>query len=378
MKSSLLSPFGNTSSLNQAGLNGDGYLDMITTNPSGWVGVMFGKPGGTFNAGATYALGSFTAQATAAGDFNGDGILDIAVLNYGPGSVSVMLGRGNGLFLPIPVRYKSGAVGTQFAVGDVNRDGKLDILVAQNPINNSAPYGLLLGNSDGTFQPGKLLQSICDYGTNQLMLVDLNGDGNLDAVTQSGVSLGNGDGTFRKWMSFSTSDMDYAGQSFALGDFNNDGKLDLALSDWRLTNTISIHLGNGTGQFNASSSYHYIFPLEIQPGAIAVGRFTRDGNLGVVAGSREQGSSYSQRIAHGMFKIFAGQGDGTLLPGNSFQLLQDLSEFSVADFNGDGLDDVAVFNQGSTDSDVEGLFERIRLSNAPVVPLGLVVDLSYE
>ena len=88
--------------LTSADLNRDGYTDLISTDDSGFVSPLLGKPGGTFEAATEYALGSFRNTDTLHADFNGDGIPDLAVLNYGGGcplcfaSVSVLQGKGTG------------------------------------------------------------------------------------------------------------------------------------------------------------------------------------------------------------------------------------------------------------------------------------------
>jgi FG-GAP-like repeat/FG-GAP repeat/IPT/TIG domain len=143
--------------------------------------------------------------SVAAGDFNGDGKLDLAVANVGGsvGAVSILLGNGEGTFQPA-VNYDAGSTPDSVAIGDFNGDGKLDLVVANHL---GATVSVLLGNGDGTFQ------SAVAYPT---------GGANPSSVV--------------------------------VGDFNGDGKLDLAVADIGL-NVVSVLLGKGDGIFQSAQSY---------------------------------------------------------------------------------------------------------------------------
>ena len=196
------------------------YLDLVTVNDRGSASVMMGKPGATFNAELGNNLGPFVNVATVTGDFNGDGIPDVAVLNSDYGTVGLMLGQANGQPpKPQTVRYKTGTLGTAFAVGDVNGDGKLDLLVESDFVNacslSSTLWAMLLGNGDGTFQNPI---EFCSSGT-------------------CGI-----------------------GQKFAIGDFNGDGKLDYAFVTDQAPMSVFVHLGDGTGHMNPTPSYSVNLP----------------------------------------------------------------------------------------------------------------------
>jgi len=139
--------------------------------------------------------------AVAVADFNGDGKPDLAVVNNtSPGSVSILLGNGDGTFAS-QVQYATGNTPVAVAVADFNGDGKLDLAVLNNVSPPPGSISILLGNGDGTFQPH------VDYAVGQtpvaLAAGDFNGDGNQDlAVVNQGdtavsIMLGNGDGTFQ-------------------------------------------------------------------------------------------------------------------------------------------------------------------------------------
>ena len=336
--------------LRAADLNQDGYLDLVTINGAGSISPMYGKPGGTFNAVLNTGPGWNNAVTTATGDFNGDGIPDVAVLYAGGvkqprATVSIYEGRPSAHFKPLLTHYETATTGTTLAAGDVNGDGKLDLVAFGQSPSIGATYGLLLGKGDGTFEPVRALslQPTACCGT-ELFLADVNNDRKLDIVSFDGVSLGNGDGTFRPFVPLAPVTGGIFASHFTIGDFNNDGKLDLAFITDDDLSAICIYLGDGTGAFNSSAFFSvtlpYGFPFNTY---ITVGHFSANGALGIVAGTSEQDSSAGV-AAHGAMSLLAGNGDGTLSPPVTYQIPQDLEAFGIGDFNGDGLDDVAVLN----------------------------------
>jgi hypothetical protein len=143
----------------------------------------------------------------ATGDFDGDGIADLAVVNAG--SVLVFLGNGDGTFKS-PTSSPTGASPITVGVGDFNKDGIPDLAVVNNcgtsyPCNSSnGTVLILLGKGDGTFTPASQ-SPVAGAGPVGLVIADFNGDGALDlAVSNYGqttgavsIFLGNGDGTFK-------------------------------------------------------------------------------------------------------------------------------------------------------------------------------------
>ena len=208
--------------------NGDGKLDLVVSNSDGGsISVLLGNGDGTFQVAASYGAGS-SPISIAVGDFNGDGKVDLAVANYGTNYASVLLGNGDGTFKGA-VSYGAGSYPVSVAVGDFNGDGKPDLVVANQDSND---VSVLLGNGDGTFQAsvnyraGSLLDSV--------VVGDFNGDGRLDlAVANYGsnnvsVLLGNGDGTFQAPVNYRAG---LGPDSVTTGDFNGDGKLDLLVAN---------------------------------------------------------------------------------------------------------------------------------------------------
>jgi hypothetical protein len=269
----------------------------------------------------------------------------------------VLLGKGNGQFKPLGVRYKTGTLGAAFAVGDLNGDGKQDILVEGDYAHDGyAPFGLLLGNGDGTFQPAKTITNICVLGGAEVRLVDVNHDGRLDAASGCGISLGNGNGTFQNPIPFPGEAV-----QFEFADFNNDGKPDLAAVGSGTPATVTIFKGNGDGSFSTSGAFSASAPYgDGYSNFLTVGRFTTNGNMGAVIGAREA-DTFTQGSYHGAITVFPGNGNGTLGAGSTYQLPQFLQSMIAADFNGDGIDDLAVANEDSGDRQVYGHYSLLSL-----------------
>jgi len=223
---------------NQAGwlavgrFNNDAKLDMAVPNPnSNQVEVLLGNTNGTFQPAVIYPVGKGPSWIAAA-DLNDDGKLDLVTANYGTNDVSVLLGKGDGTFAAA-ASFPAGSGPSSGVTGDIDGDGKLDLAIVDAGSGN---LSVLLGNGDGTFQAPQV-HSIGRI-PNSVVIADFDGDGKMDlAVTDPqsatrskglAVLLGNGDGTFQLPVYFDT------GQSpngLIAGDFNKDGKPDLAMAN---------------------------------------------------------------------------------------------------------------------------------------------------
>lgn len=187
-------------------------------------------------------------------DFNRDGVPDIASANGGADSVSILLGRGNGRFLPA-IDSPAGKFATSITTADFNRDGKPDLAVSNFSLNT---VSILLGKGDGTFQ------APISYGAGAepvfVTAGDLNRDGIPDLVTANiagspsvGVLLGKGDGTFQdvKFIAAGANPI-----SLAIADVNRDGVPDLLVtysaSSGPSADSVGVLLGNRSNLGNAS------------------------------------------------------------------------------------------------------------------------------
>jgi hypothetical protein len=316
-----------------ADFNHDGSADLAVNN--GNITILLGNGDGTFRTGTTIVL-DLAVVATA--DFNGDGTPDLLAINsngQSPTILSVLLGKGDGTFQS-PITTNTGTTLTAITVGDVNGDGKPDVVAF-----GSGGLSVYLGKGDGTFTA---LQPNSSIPGNLIVLGDFNGDGKLDLVSvevevgSTGgiyVSLGNGDGTFQK----SIEGSNVFAAALAVGDFNGDGKLDLAVAEhpgngYPYGTTLEVLLGNGDGTFRPTGQQ-----IAALAGLLAVGDFNGDGKLDVVADD------------DGFEQIFLGNGDGTLAAGSTYvatgvggsnQIGKDsTTAVLVTDFTNDGKLDIA-------------------------------------
>jgi len=339
-----------------ASLRDNSDNDLIVTNfNDNTVSVLLGNGDGTFATQVTYPTG-VGPIAVATGAFQsvaGDDNLDLAIANQTANTVSILIGNGDGTFQP----KTDIATGSQPScviakdMHDVNGNGSLDLIVANH--NDSTIY-IYQGNGDGTFKVPNILQLPAGFAPSWVTAGDFNDDGHLDlAVADEGnatvsVFLGNGDGTFR-------ARTDYAvGNSpvwVSTADLNGDTVLDLAVAN-KSDNTVSVLLGLGTtttsttagttsvgnGTFGVQTPY----PAGGEPTSIAVADYNIDG-LPDLAVADETDNAVS---------VLLNLGSGTFGP--NFELPAGTAPDSIvtADFNGDSRPDVATANNGSNTASV--------------------------
>jgi hypothetical protein len=324
--------------------NNDGKLDLAIANSvDGTVSILLGNGDGTFTAGATFVTGT-SPSSLAVGDFNGDGFPDLVVTNFADGTVSVFLGSGAGSFTTPPSPpFTAGNGPVSVVTGDFNGDGFLDIAVANR---NDATVSILAGNGDGTFKAAVPYQA----GTVDVATVatgDFNGDGKLDlALTNPSsdtvsVLLNNGDGTFPTTgpVTYSTGNSGDHPVAVSAVDLNGDSKLDLAVTNL-MGKTVAILLGNGDGTFLPKVAYPTTNGASSGPNAMTTGDFNADGKVDLAI--TEQSIN---RVS-----ILLGNGDGTFQSPLEFSTGNFAAGVAAGDFNGDNRLDLAVANQ--TDSTV--------------------------
>ncbi|MGA9689134.1 MAG: Ig-like domain repeat protein [Candidatus Sulfotelmatobacter sp.] len=197
-----------------ADVNGDGNPDLLVANGcnpnscttydySHEVGVLLGRGDGTFRSVVSYASGGFSADSISAIDLNGDGVLDLVVGNESATATAsdsnggILLGNGDGTFQTATSYDAGGIFAPGLTVLDVNGDGEPDLIMtgfcAPNSVGcvtTGANLYAILGNGNGTFQPGEILYMLGDYGGREALLVgDLNDDGKPDLVLVHGCEL---------------------------------------------------------------------------------------------------------------------------------------------------------------------------------------------
>ena len=375
-------------SIAAADLNGDGRADLVTANNTGSSAtVLLGNGDGSFRVSSPIPLSSQPFSVVIA-DVSRDGIPDVLELTHGGNDLLVLVGKGDGTFAP-PTSFQAGGAPLSFSdrslvVADFDGDGKPDVMA----LNDGTHVTLLLGNGDGTFAPSaQTLQTGIGAGTTWVALGDFNGDSNMDLVVANSLTnsvaiflgnaqaqftigatygvgidpefvttadlngdgkldivvvckgnastpgsvrilLGNGDGTFAAATPLTPG---LAPIAAAVGDFNNDTKLDLAIvdeGDDTNPSVVAVYLGMGDGSFQGPTDYN----VGVSPQAIATGKIIGGVNLDlVVADSRNGDLRVLQGFGNGSF------GTQTFL---TLPSIAARASVAVADLDGDGELDV--------------------------------------
>jgi hypothetical protein len=314
--------------------------------------VVSAAPGwGQFQSPTSISLG-FSSGMQASADFNGDGKPDLAIYNPSGGSVSILLSNGDGTFqnrVTIPVA-SAGAVGIVVRTGDFNGDGKQDLLVAGT---------IFRGNGDGTFGGGIQLpvQSVGFPVTS-----DFNRDGKTDiafahtancsnsrscsvALT---VVLSQASGSFQQLPDLVTQESWQSYGSLVAGDFNRDGKLDLAVPVFAsgvsgVDMSVVVFWGKGDGTFQPQ--------IESGLGAWAgnqmvAGDFNGDG-ITDLAWLVQEGTLNFQQVSPAQAAVMMSNGDGTFKAPvfSTFNTLSYVDSLVSADFEGDGKSDLALVSR---------------------------------
>jgi hypothetical protein len=265
--------------------NGDGNQDLaVAIRTSTIISVLLGTGTGSFGAATSFTVGN-EPLSLAVGDFNNDGRQDLAVANRFTNFVSVLLGDGMGSF-SAATNFGAGSTPHAVAVGDFNGDGNQDLVVANY---DTGTVSVLLGTGTGSFSAETTFAA---SGTNPRSLVigDFNGDGNQDiaipnsTVDNLSVLLGNGMGSFGSATNFQTGDFPI---SIRVGDFNGDGKQDLATANEK-SNNVSVFLnitptGSGTVNLGPRSD----FGVGDSPFSLAVGDFNGDGKQDLATANQD-------------------------------------------------------------------------------------------
>ncbi|NJK73439.1 MAG: DUF4347 domain-containing protein, partial [Microcoleus sp. SU_5_6] len=320
--------------------NGDGFLDLAVANlGSRDISILLGTGTGSFGTATNlFNPGNENPFSIAIRDLNGDGKLDLAVANPvsegNGGFVSIRLGTGNGSFSN-PTNFGEGIDPKSIASGDFNGDGKLDLITASANSNN---LSLFLGDGSGSFSTA--VNIINSGGSLDVTTADLNGDGKLDLVSSNGeatnnisVLLGDGTGNFSAPVNFSAG----TGNHFiTTADLNGDSKLDLVAASNTISNDIiSVLLGDGTGNFGTATN----FSVGLSPESVVAGDFNADGKIDLAASNG----------ASGNVSVLLGDGTGNFNNATNFSVGTYPRFIAAGDFNVDGKLDLATPNFTSQD-----------------------------
>ena len=315
------------SSAAAADLNGDGNPDLVVTSlGSGNVTVLLGDGKGSFTSSLSFPAGQQPGNVVLA-DVNGDGRIDIVVTDRAAGAVQVLAGRGDGTF-GNATAFPAIANPVALAAANISGKGKMDLVVAA-----STGVAVLLNDGTGHFRaPSNFMLTSQPVA---LAAADLRGQGHDDILVanQNGalsVLLGDGTGRFQPQPVSAIASGPLS--SIAVGDFNRDGKLDLAITG-SSTNEATILLGHGNGTFQVGPAY----AVGSTPTSILAVDLRGTGIPDLVTVNRGANT----------FSVLLGNGDGSFRPSLDFIAGNSPIAAVVGNFSGNGRADVVTLNSQS-------------------------------
>jgi hypothetical protein len=339
--------------------NADGNEDLAVPHggPTAPVSILLGNGAGDFSPAPTSPeIAGTGAASVVVADFDANGTSDLAIANSSSVNVTILLGNGAGDFSPAPTSPEpAGSMPQTVAVGDFNADGRPDLVAADQ---GTSTLAILIGTGGGDFTAAATSPETVSSTPDGVVVGDFNADGKADlAATKPGfdnveILLGSGDGDF----AIAPTSPEAAGnvpREVVVGDFNGDNQSDLAVANQgdAAGGDVTILLGAGGGDFSAAPTSPE--PTGLVPVALAVSDFQQDGIADLAVAN-----SISDNVA-----TLLGVGNGDFTPaltspeaaGNGPQAI------AKGDFNKDGIDDFAV--AASNDDSVPILLGLARILN---------------
>ncbi|MGB6688124.1 MAG: Ig-like domain repeat protein [Terracidiphilus sp.] len=307
-------------------LNGDGKPDLVITKKgSGSVTVFLGDGEGGFDAGVEYAAGTAPGNVLLK-DLSGHGRLDVVVTDSATGAIDVLRGNGDGT-LEKPESYAATANPIGIASGKFTGNGSIDLAVA-----SATGIAILANDGSGHYSTASTVPF--SHQAVSLTVTDLKGVGHDDLIAANAdgtvtVLLADGSGHFKTLAPTKVG----SGPLTAVlaGDFNHDGKADLAAIQAG-SNTLTVLLGRGDGTFDPGVDY----AVGNGPASLIVADVKGEGGLDLIAVNRDENT----------FSVLQGKGDGTFEPAVDYTAGNSPVAVAAGDFNGDGHTDFAVLNSG--------------------------------
>ncbi|CAF1422503.1 unnamed protein product, partial [Adineta steineri] len=319
--------------------NGDGYLDLaLVEYELDNLNIFLRNNNGTFTAPSIYIIGSDNdPHFVTDGDFNNDNHIDLAVANYNSDTIGIFFGYGNGAFQTQQI-ISTGFVHfpSLLVIGDFNEDHHLDIVVT------GVQSGIMFGLGNGYFSGITVLHDDDGLNENLIIATDFNNDTHLDLIVSYytdrmiQILLNNGYGYFYLWMTLTL--QNFPGiDSFTIADLNNDNRLDLVVTNSN-RNYIAIFIQNNNGTFGQQTTYSTGVNGHID--TVVVGDFNNDGQIDLAA----------TLLLRQQVNIWVGIGNGTFLEPFMFSTRTIIAPTTMitGDFNSDNKLDFIVLDKYST------------------------------